>query len=123
MMKSIKSTHKRDGLFLKVIEAVLYLVIVHLSYTVALRFELLAPYDERNFIAYHDNAFLFLLAAYVIFMFNNVFKTAKKSLTENVVIMFMSTSMIAIASMAIAFMTRGFALPRTLVLQAFFHNG
>lgn len=121
MKKYNSSSHqKRDGLFLKIIEAFLYLTIVHLSYTISLRFELLAPYDERNFIAYHDNFLWFLLGAYGVFLFNNVFKTAKKSLTENIVIMFMSTSMIAIASMSIAFMTRGFALPRTVVLQAFF---
>lgn len=120
MMKSIKSTHKRDGLFLKVIEATVYLIIIHLSYTVSLKFELLAPYDERNYIAYYDNLYWILIAALIIFLFNGVFKTAKKSLTENIVIMFMSMAMLAVAAMAIAFMSRGFALPRTLIVQAFF---
>ena len=119
MKKQNSSSHKKDGLFLKGIEACLYLTIVHLSYTISLRFELLAPYDERNFIAYHDNFLWFLVGAYAMLLFNNVFKTAKKSLTENIVIMFMSASMIAVSSMAIAFMSRGFALPRTVVLQAF----
>lgn len=120
MVKKVSRTsHKRDGLFLKTVEAILYLTIVHLSYTVSLKFEVLAPYDERNFIAYHDNFLWFLLGAYAVFLFNGVFKTAKKSLTENIVIMFMSTAMIAVSSMAIAFMSRGFALPRTVLVQAF----
>jgi len=119
MKKLKKSSYKKDGLFLKAIEAFLYLGIIHLSYVISFKFELLAPYDARNFIAYHDNAYWFLIGAYVVFIFNSVFKTAKKSLTENIVIMFMSTTMIAVVSMAIAFMSRGFALPRTVVFQAF----
>lgn len=119
MKKLRSSSYKKDGLFLKFTEGLIYLTIVHLSYTISLRFEWLAPYDERNFIAYHDNFFWFLFGAYAVFLFNNVFKTAKKSLTENIVIMFMSTSMIAVMSMAIAFMSRSFALPRTVVFQAF----
>jgi len=113
------SSQKRDGLFLKALEAVIYLTVVHMSYTVALKIEWLAPYDERNFIAYHDNFWWFLAGALIVFLFNSVFKTARKSFTENIVIMFMSSVMIALMSMAIAFMARGFALPRTVIFQAF----
>lgn len=113
------SSNKKDGLFLKIIEAMLYLGIVHMSYIISLSIELLSPYEERNFLAYYNNFYLFLIGALIVFLFNNVFKTAKKSFTENIVIMFMSSTMIAIVSMAIAFMSRGFALPRTVVVQAF----
>lgn len=118
-MKAI-TKHKRDGTFLKIFECILYIILVNLSYYGALMINITNQYNIRNFQAYYDSAIMISVGALVVLLFNNALNTAKKSWTENIIIMTLSALMISIFTMAIAFFYREFALPRTAILFALF---
>lgn len=111
--------YKRDGTFLKVIECILYIVLVNLSYYCALLINITNLYEIRNFEAYYNSAIMISLATLVAILLNKSLNTVRKSLAENFIIMVITALMIGIFTMAIAFFYREFALPRTAILIAF----
>ena len=110
---------KRDGTFLKIFEGLLYLILVNISYYCALILNITSQYEARNFEAYYNSAWMITVAAFLIFLFNGTFDTASKSWIENIIIMTISALMISIVTMAVVFINREFALPRTVILFAF----
>lgn len=117
---SKKNRRKKDGFILKIFEAIVYISIVHFSYILTFKFELFAPYDERNIKAYESHMHIILFFTVVILFLNKVFRTIKKSKIENIIIMLISSLMIAIVATVVAFLFRNFALPRSAILQTFF---
>lgn len=109
---------KFDGLILKIIEAIVFLYTIHYSYIIALESTIFAVYKEKNYIAYESNTIYILVCSLVILLINNSFDGAKKSKMENIVNILISTLMIQVTIMAVVFLTRGFGLPRTVILQA-----
>lgn len=121
-MKSIQNTdnHKTDGLFLKFLEAIIYVIIINLGYILAFKFEFFSKvgYEARNLEAYYGIWIYISVVSIFVLTFNNAFKMIKKNIVEIVVTMFLSALMINVFVLAIAFFARGFALPRSVVLQA-----
>ncbi len=110
---------KRDGLFSKLMEGGFYLAIIIVSYWLSYKLNITGLYDQRNAEALRNSTLLILLAAALILMTNRVFETVRKSFIENIIIMTMVSGMTAIFAMAIAFYSREFALPRSLITMAF----
>ena len=110
---------KKDGTFLKIFECLLYIVLVNLSYYGALVLNITSQYDARNFQAYYNSAILISIISLVVLLLNGTLNTADKSWTENIIIMSISALMIGIFTMAIAFLSREFALPRSAIIMAF----
>jgi len=110
---------KTDGLFLKFFEGLLFIIIVGLSYYVPLLIDFSGKYEVHNFKALYGGFPWIAGASIIIFSFNGAFNAIKKSTAEHIIIMFMSAVMINITTMAIAFFTRGFGFPRSLIVVAF----
>ncbi len=119
MRENGKYVYKKDGLFLKVFEGILFVIIIGLSYYVPLIIDLSRKYEVHNFEALYSGFPWIAIASLVILTFNGAFNAIKKTTSEHIVIMFISAVMINITTMAIAFFTRGFGFPRSLVVTAF----
>lgn len=111
--------NKRDGFFIKIMECTLYCCIVIACYYGAWFFNITGVYDHNNYLALNNSAALIGIGAAVIFVSNGLLKTIRKSFVENVVMMSMASFYIAVFTMAIAFYSRSFALPRSIILLAF----
>ncbi len=111
--------HKRDGLFIKALECGFYCGVVVFSYYFAWHINITGLYDANNLAALNNSAAPIAIGAAVIFVANGLFKTLRKSFVENAVMMLMSSFYIAVFTMAIAFYSRSFALPRSMILVAF----
>ncbi|MFV0518796.1 MAG: sugar transferase [Lachnospirales bacterium] len=112
--------NRKSGSILKILEAILYLIIVNGSYLFLLYFDLTNKYTEENIIAYKNLWIYITITAIVAFLFNKVFRTFKLSKTENFFVVVSSTLMIAFTTMMFAFFVRSFALPRSIILYGFF---
>ena len=127
MQKNITpKNNKTDGLVLKVLELILYICIIHFGYYIAFKLELFSPlgYDQRNIEAYIKIMPYITISIIFILLFNNVFKMIKKSFIEIIATMSIVSIMINIITLSIAFFSREFALPRSLIVQAvFIHLG
>ncbi|MBP2027130.1 exopolysaccharide biosynthesis polyprenyl glycosylphosphotransferase [Acetoanaerobium pronyense] len=112
--------NKSDGLLIKIIELIAYLFIVHLGYWIAFKLEFFSVfgYDERNINAYSEIWPYITLFSAMVLLFNNTFKMIRKNLVEIIATMTIVVLMINIGTLSIAFFSREFALPRSLILQA-----
>lgn len=110
---------KKSGIFLKVLEAFVYLIIVNGSYLLMMNLNSSGKYTERNFEAYRSIWIYITIAASCIFLFNKFFKTMKLSKVENILIILNTAIMIALGVTIIAFVNRSFAMPRSIILQGF----
>ncbi len=113
------SNLKKDGLFLKILEFGLYELIVFGSYYMSLYLDLFNGYDARNYDAFCMTIPWLMLCAIFVFFFVGLFSTVNKSKSENIAIITIAVSALTVLYMAIAFMVRGFALPRSIILVAF----
>ncbi len=119
MGESNNYMYKKDGLFLKIFEGILFVIIIGLSYYVPLIIDLSQKYEVHNFEALYNGFPWIAIASWIILTFNGAFNAIKKTTSEHIVIMFLSAAMINITTMAIAFFTRGFGFPRSLIIMAF----
>ena len=111
---------KSDGLFMKLLEGLFFIIIIGISYYAPLMLDISNKYEYRNLEALHDSFPWIAVIAMFIFSFNGAFNAIKKPTSEQIIIMLMSSGMISISSMAVAFFVRGFAFPRSLFGIAFF---
>lgn len=118
-MKDIKEA-KKSGIILKIIEAFVYLLIINASYIGIMLIDVSTKYDDRNITAYFSIATYITVFSLFILMFNRMFQTMKLSKTENIIIVISSTIMIALMSIALAFVFRSFAMPRSIIIIGFF---
>lgn len=109
-----------DRFFLKSLEALLLIGFVHLSYLIAFKIGWFSRqgYTEKNIQSYWDIAIYVSLAALAIFLLTDAFNMARKTIAEIIVTMFLCSIMINILTGAIAFFTRSFPIPRSVILQA-----
>ncbi len=119
MSDNNKYIYKKDGLFLKIFEGILFILIIGLSYYVPLIIDLSQKYELRNFEALYTGFPWIAITSWIILAFNGAFNAIKKTTSEHIVIMFLSAVMINVTTMAIAFFTRGFGFPRSLIVTAF----
>lgn len=113
------SSLKKDGLFLKIIEFGLYELILFGSYYISLLLNLFNGYDVRNFEAFWMTIPWLMFFAIFVFLFVGLFSTVNKSKSENIAIISIAVTFLTVLYMALAFMLRSFALPRTVILMAF----
>ena len=113
------SSLKKDGLFLKILEFGLYELILYGSYYISLHLDLFNGYDARNYEAFCLTIPWLMLSALFVFFFVGMFSTVNKSKSENIAIIGLAVSMLTVLYMALAFMLRGFALPRSIIFLAF----
>ncbi len=110
---------KKSGIFSKILEAIVYIAIVNLSYIAIMFFDVSDKYTSNNTEAYKSLWVYISIASLLIFMFNKMFETLKLSKTENILIVVTSTAMIALSSAILAFAIRSFALPRSVIAIGF----
>lgn len=118
ILQNIKKA-KKSGIFLKSLEAVIYLFIVNASYLAVMYIDVKGKYTDVNFQAYRSIALYLTIFTLFILMFNKMFQTMKLSKTENILIVLSSTIMIALMTIALAFVFRGFAMPRSVIILGF----
>lgn len=119
MEKNYLNRKKTDGLFMKFFEGLLFILIIGMSYYLPLILNLSDKYEYRNIEAFLVSYPWIFVISIFIFSFNGAFNAIKKTTSEHIVIMFISSVMISVSSMAIAFFVRGFAFPRSLFVIAF----
>ncbi len=115
-----ETINKKTGIFSKILEATLYLIIINISYLLPMILDLRDKYVEDNFISYKESWIYLTVVALLIMLFNKMFHTLKLSKTENIFIVCVSTIMCAFTTTTIAFFTRGLALPRSIIVIGFF---
>ncbi len=108
-----------DGLSLKLLEILIYILTVYLSYRVTLSLDMFMGYDERNYQAFNSTLPFIMIFSVILLMSIGLLNSVNKSKSENIVIAFLSTSFIMIAYMAIAFYNRDFAMPRSVILFSY----
>lgn len=118
--QKIEKIKKKDGLFLKIFEAALYILVVGISYYIPLVVDLRSKYELHNLEAFDESFPWIALMAILVLSFNGVFSAIKKTTAEQIVMMLISAVMIGVTTMAAAFFVRGFGFPRSLILIAFF---
>ncbi len=109
----------KNGIVSKVLEMILYIVIINASYIIPMYIGFQNKYLDRNIDAYYDMWIYITVASVFILIANKVFHTLKLTKTENVFIVLTTTLMIAFSVTAIAFIARSFALPRSIILLGF----
>ncbi len=110
---------KKTGVFSKIIEALIYLIIINLSYLLPMYIDITEKYTKQNFLAYKGSWIYLTIISLLIMLFNKMFHTLKLSKTENVFIVFTSTTMCALATTTVAFFARSLALPRSIIVIGF----
>ncbi len=101
---------------LKLIEITLYEVIFFVSYYVALRLDLFSGYEARNYVAFYRTIPFVMLLAGAFIVFIGMLRTVNKTKYENVILIITTVITINTIYMAIAFLGREFAIPRTVLL-------
>ncbi len=109
----------KTGIFSKIIEAILYICIINLSYLVPMFLDVNDKYTKANLEAYNLSWIYICIGALVIMLFNKMFQTLKLSKTENIFIILTTTLMNAFSVTVIVFFNRSLALPRSIVLIGF----
>ncbi len=104
------------GIRLKLIEVVLYEVILYISFYVALRLDIFSRYDVRNYVAFYRTIPFVLSFALLFIVFIGLLRTVNKTNYENIILIFTTVVAINTMYMAIAFFGREFAIPRTVLL-------
>ncbi len=118
-MESKNLILKKSGIFNKILEAIIYLLVVNGSYWMIMTIDLTDKYNEPNFEAYRNIYIYITIGSFIIFFFNKIFDTFKLSKTENILVVFSSTIMISLFTIIIAFFGRSFALPRSVIIFGF----
>ncbi len=113
------TTEKRSGIFLKILEAIIYLFVVNSSYLFILHFDFQEKYTINNLTAYNEIWVYITIVTLLVLIFNRMFDTFKYSKTENIIIVLISTIMIAFCATMLAFIFRSFALPRSVIFLGF----
>ncbi|HLR20772.1 MAG TPA: sugar transferase [Tissierellaceae bacterium] len=110
---------KSDGFLFKILEEVLYIVFVILGFYLAflIRFDMNPP--VRNIEPYFSNIPYMIIASIIIFYIYDIVSTLKKTLLENALIIALSLIVIDIVTIAIAFLNRGFAFPRSVFILGY----
>ncbi len=109
----------KNGIFYKILEGILYLLVINFSYVLPMYIGYHNKYLERNVDAYYDMWIYITICSVFVLLFNKFFQTLKLSKTENIIIVFSTTFMIGFLTTAIAFIVRSFALPRSVILMGF----
>jgi len=76
-------------------------------------------YKIHNYDAFYSTIPFILLFSIVILMSIGLFRTVNKSKVENFSIVLIGTSLIMVTYMAVAFFSRDFGMPRTVILMSF----
>lgn len=110
---------KREGLWHRLAEELVYIVIVLLGFYLAflLRFDF-KPL-EYNIRPFYDNIPHIIAISVVVFYIYDVVSTLKKSFAENALIIFISLLIIDMATITLVFFRRGFTFPRTVFALGF----
>ncbi len=118
-MESKNVISKKSGIFKKILEAIMYLLIVNGSYLAIMTIDISDKYTVSNFDAYRSIYIYITIGSFLIFYFNKIFDTFKLSKTENILVVITSTFMIGLFNTIIAFFGRSFAIPRSVIILGF----
>lgn len=109
---------KKDGLGFKILEVISYECVLFMSYYLSLQLDLFNGYDYRNFESFNQTIPWLMGLALLVFVFLGLLNTVNKSKSENFAIISMTVFFLTVIYMALAFLLRGFALPRTVIFVA-----
>lgn len=105
--------------FLKLLEAIGFVLLTHFSYYVAFVIRYQNDYFPENIAAYIDSAPYMSLAILIIVAATGYLNMFKKSIAEALVMTLIVTFFISMATTFVAFFTRAFAFPRTIILLGY----
>lgn len=118
-MNNTKEIRRRSGSILKLVETLIYILIVNGSYFIVLQINCAGKYDENNLQAFRELWLYITICSIIAFLFTKIFRTFKLSKIENILVVISATLIIAFSTMVLAFAIRSFALPRSVILLAF----
>jgi len=113
------NSKKKDGLFFKLIEAIVTIVLMNLGFYIAflVRFNMDAP--KVNTEAFFNVIPYISIAVLVVFFLNNVFSMFKKSLVEIIFTILSSVMVVNFVTIGIVFFAREFTFPRSVFIISF----
>lgn len=110
---------KRDGLFSKVIEALIDITLVNLGFYLAFHIR----FDFRpvllNLQPFYDIIPYISILTPIIFSFFNMFYSLRKSMLDTLFNLFVSLIVVNIATAGVVFFSRGFTFPRSVFFIGF----
>lgn len=109
---------KKDGFFLKLLEAIIDIILVNLGFYFAflIRFDL-NP-SLKNIKPFIDIIPYISINTLFVFYINEVFSMLKKSLFDNIFTIIISVIMVDVITVGIVFFNRGFMFPRSVFIIA-----
>lgn len=110
---------KKDGLFLKIIEAFIDIILVNLGFYLAFHVRFNFQPSIINIRPFYDIIPYISVITLVIFIFFNIFSTLRKSMLDTLYNIFVALIMVNIATAGIVFFSRGFTFPRSIFFIAF----
>lgn len=110
---------KKDGVFLKIFESTLYIIIVVIGFYLAFLIRFNMNPSMFNIQPFYDSIPYIVITSIIIFYIYDIVSTVKKSLFENILIIGISLFLIDIVTVAIVFFNRGFAFPRSVFAIGF----
>ncbi|MFW6016699.1 MAG: sugar transferase, partial [bacterium] len=111
---------KKDGLFLRVIEAIIDVLLVNIAFYLAFYIRFDFKPTLFNLRPFHNIIPYISITALIIFVSLKLFSNLRKSIIDIIFKLFISLTMVNIISAGIAFFARGFSFPRSIFIIAFF---
>ncbi len=118
-MNNREISARKTGFFTKILEAFVYLVIINASYLIPMQFNFQQKYMFTNIRSYQAIWPYVTIFALLIFIFNKMLSTLRLTKIENVMVVVFSTVMVALSTTTLAFLLRGFAFPRSIIIIGF----
>lgn len=110
---------KKDGLFLRILEAVLDVILVILGFYIAFHIRFDFQPSLFNIKPFYDIIPYISMTTLMIFVSLKNFSNIKESTVDILLKLFISLIMVNIISAGVAFFARGFSFPRSIFIIAF----
>ena len=110
---------KKDGLFIKLIEIIIDIILVNLGYYLAFYLRYNFQPEYRNIGPFYEIVTYISIATFLIFIFTNMFSNFRHSVLDIVFKLSASLLLLNITTAAITFFNRGFPFPRGIFFIAF----
>lgn len=110
---------KRDGLFSKVIEALIDITLVNLGFYLAFHIRFDFQPVLLNLQPFYDIIPYISILTPIIFCFFNMFYSLRKSMLDILFNLFVSLIVVNIATAGVVFFSRGFTFPRSVFFIGF----
>lgn len=115
----VENVYKSDGRFYKLVEALVFLIIINVAYVLSFFIRFQERYDPVYIQSFYRIVPYLSLTAVIVFSVYGIFSMVKKPLIERMLTITLALVIINVSAIALVFFTRGFDFPRSVFFIAF----